>query len=90
MTERKSSAHFPGDLFTLLVFPVIVIAFAVAGFRYSWLVMFSMGASELWLGTVALRHRFASPAGWLMLLLGVGMLAAAAFMFFAPLRVRTI
>jgi hypothetical protein len=42
-SNRKSSAHFPGDLFSLLLFPAFIILFAVAGFRYSRLVMVFIG-----------------------------------------------
>ena len=90
MSDRKSSTQFPGDLLTLLLLPAMLIAFALAGFRYSWLVMLFFGMSELWLGASVLRQRRSSLLAWTTIAIGVAAIAAAAYMLFTPMRVRTI
>ncbi len=90
MSDRKSSTQFPGDLLTLLLLPAMLIAFAVAGFRYSWLVMLFIGTCELWLGASVLRQRRSSLLAWTTIVIGVAAIAAAAYMLFTPMRVRNI
>jgi hypothetical protein len=89
MSERKLSGPFPADLLSLLAFPATVIVYAVVPFRFSWAAVFAMALVECWLGASLIQQRRSSPSGWLMLAIGIGLGAAAAFLLFLQMR-RTI
>ena len=90
MSERNSSAPFPGDLLSLLLLPAIIVVYAIVPFQFSWAVIALIGAFELWLGVSTLRQRRSSPMGWLMFVIGIAAIGAAAYLSLAPLGMRTI
>ena len=89
MSERKSSGAFPADLLSLLALPATVIVYAVVPFRFSWAAILAMGLAECWFGVSLVQQRRSSPSGWLMLAIGIGLVAAAAFLLSLQMR-RTI